>query len=317
MIRKSLIVLALAATFALPAFAKDGALSLVPANAVTVGAVKLRELRTSPLASTLFNHTDKLSTDGDAARFLAEAGLDPAKDVDFLVVATSPRTNLGGEADVLVAAEGRFNVERLSNALAGRGAVKKANYFITPDDSKSVNGERGAVAFPSSQLALAGTERAVVAALAARENGGTGFPGTSGFGPNFAKLDPNATAWAVVDVVRASRLANAPKIGGKNEALAAAVRSLSIVAFWATDTGDSLKLGGAGYSTDTETLQLLEDTIRGGLSAMRLAVKDKSPELVSVLRRFDVSRNGESVTISGSIPAGALRDLMAKKQASN
>ncbi|HEX2120875.1 MAG TPA: hypothetical protein VHL59_04465, partial [Thermoanaerobaculia bacterium] len=71
---------------AMPVLAKDDALSLVPANAVTVGMVKLREMRSSPLSSVLFEHTDKMSADGDAEKFLTDAGLSPTKDVDVLVV---------------------------------------------------------------------------------------------------------------------------------------------------------------------------------------------------------------------------------------
>jgi hypothetical protein len=59
---------------------------------------------------------------------------------------------------------------------------------------------------------------------------------------------------------------------------------------------------------------LLEDTLRGALSAMRLAVQDKSPELVSTLRRFTVSRNDDSVTVSGTVPAETFRTWAAKHQ---
>src|SRR5690349_13462225 len=111
------VVFVAVAALALPAMAKDDALSLVPANAVTVGMVRLADMRTSPLSSLLFEHTDRMSTDGEAERFLTEAGLSPTKDVDVLVIATTPRTNLGTEADVLVVAEGRFNAARLTAAL--------------------------------------------------------------------------------------------------------------------------------------------------------------------------------------------------------
>ena len=56
--------------------------------------------------------------------------------------------------------------------------------------------------------------------------------------------------------------------------------------------------------------------MRGALSALRLAVKDKSPEMVSVLRQFDVTRKDDALTIEGSIPANTLREMMAKKRAS-
>ncbi len=305
------------AALAMPALAKDDALSLVPANAVTVGMVKLADMRTSPLSSMLFQHTDKMTVDGEAAKFLAEAGLSPTKDVDVLVVATSPRTSLGSEADVLVIAEGRFNPERLTSALVSRGAVKKDGYIVMPDDDK--DNETGAVAFPTPSLAIGGTERAVSAALAARANGGTGFRSRGLLGAELARVDASATAWALVDVQRAARLTKAGSVntgkGQSGEALQQALKTLSTFAVWATDKGNELELAAVGTSSDEETLQLLEDTVRGALSAMRLAVKDKAPEMVSVLRSFEVSQKTGLVKVEGAIPANTLRDLMAKKTA--
>ena len=312
----SLAVLALA----LPAFAKDDALALVPANAVTVGMVKLADMRTSPLSSLLFQHTDKMSTDGEAARFLDEAGLSPSKDVDVLVVATSPRTALGTEADVLVVAEGRFNVERLTNALVTRGATKKGGYILFPNEEKSDDHGPGAVAFPTPSLAIAGSERAVAAALAARTTGGTGFRTRGNLGADLNRVDATATAWALIDVTRAARLTNGGTIntgkGSSGDALQAALKTVSTLGVWAKDTGDALELGAFGLSSDAETLQLLEDTIRGGLSALRLAAREKAPDMVTVIRRFDVSRKNDAVLVEGSIPAAQLREMMAKKRAS-
>src|SRR5207249_7734122 len=99
----------------------------------------------SPLSSTLFQQTDKMSVDGDAAAFLKDAGLAPTKDVDVLVFSTSPRTNLGNEADVLIAADGRFNVERLTAALIARGAVKKNGYLTLPESKTEDRENNGAV----------------------------------------------------------------------------------------------------------------------------------------------------------------------------
>lgn len=317
-ITRTLAVLAVATLLALPALAKDDALSLVPANAVTVGMVRLADMRTSPLSSLLLQHTDKMSTDGEAEKFLTEAGLAPLKDVDVLVIATAPRTALGSEAEVVVIAEGRFNAERLTAALVSRGAVTKNGYLVLPEQAE---GHEGAVAFPTPSLAIAGTERAVAAALAARTSGGTGFRTRGILGAELVRIDASATAWALVDVTRAARLTRGGTIntgkGKSGDALQAALKSVSTMAVWARDTGDALELGAFGLSNDAETLELLEDTIRGGLSALRLAVKEKSPDMVTVLRRFDVSRKNDSILIEGSIPAASLRELMAKKRASN
>jgi len=301
------------------AFAKGDAVSLIPNDAVTVGVIHLADLRNSPLSSTLFQQTDKMSVDGDAERFLTEAGLQPMKDVDVLVIAASPRQNLSNEGEVLIAAEGRFNVDRLTKALIARGAVKKNGYIVLPDSKNGEKEPEGAVAFPDSHLALIGSESAVAEALDSRAHGGTTFLSASGLGRDIARIDPRASAFAVFDVARAARLSHAPHVpssSSNNNAsqLASALKSMSTVAVWATDTGDSLKLGGFGIARDTETLQLVEDTLRGALAAMRLAAQDKSPDLVGLLRKFEVSRTSDTVTISGTLPAQTVKDLVAKQR---
>src|SRR5205823_2116874 len=123
-----------------------------------------------------------------------------------------------------------------------------------------------------------------------------------------------ATAWALIDVARAQHITGSAHVSGKSEqgaAINSALRTVSTVAIWATDSGDAIKLAALGLSHDQETLQLLEDTIRGALSAMRLAVQDKQPDLVTVLRRFTVSRSNDSVSISGSVPAETFKKYAA------
>jgi len=311
-------LLALAA----PVFAKTDALSLVPNDAVSVGVIRFADLRTSPLSGTLFQQTDKVSTNGEAADFLRETGLQPSKDIDVLVVATAPKTALGTDAKVLVAADGRFNIDRLTKALLDRGAVKKSTpngtYFLLPDSKNERTDEKGAVAFPDAHLAIAGTESAVATALADRAAGGTSFATASGLGREIVRIDAHASAWALVDVARASRLVGGAHVpaNGKpaNAALSAALKNVSTVAIWATDTGDSLKLNAFGLAHDAETLQLVEDTLRGALSAIRLAAADKNPEVVTMLRRFNVTRTDDSVSISGTIPADTVKQFVAKQK---
>jgi hypothetical protein len=293
-------------------------MSLIPNDSVSVGVVRLADMRSSPLSAALFAQTAHISNDDDAMAFLRDAGLQPTKDVDVVVFATSPRTNLGSEADFLIAADGRFNVERLTTALVSRGAVKKTSahgaYFRMPE--KSGETHQGVVAFPDAHLALIGSEAAVLEALASRATGGTTFATSTGLGRDMARIDAHATAFVLVDVPRAQRITGAPKLGGANaQALGTALKNVSTVALWATDSGDSLKLNAIGLSSDSETLGLVEDTLRGALSAMRLAVQEKSPELVSTLRRFTVTRTDSSVSISGSVPAETFKTWVAKSQA--
>lgn len=300
---------------AVPAFARNDALSLIPNDAVTVGVVRLADIRSSPLSSTLFQQTDAISAHGDADDFLRDAGLQPTHDIDVLMVATTLRTPLGGDNDVIIAADGRFNPDRLTQALISRGAVRKStdagSYLLLP--SENGNDKRGAAAFPDSHLALVGSEPAVVAALNARAAGGTSFLTASGLGRELGRVDPHATAWALIDVARAKRFADGPHVSRHSQsgqALDSALHSVSTVAVWATDNGNAVQLGAFGLSNDQETLQDLEDTLRGALSAMRLAVQEKNPDLVSVLRKFNVARTNDSVTVSGTVSAATFREYM-------
>ena len=65
----ALAVLALA--LAPAAFAKNDAMSLIPNDSVSVGVVRLADMRSSPLSAALFAQTALITNDGDSAKFLA------------------------------------------------------------------------------------------------------------------------------------------------------------------------------------------------------------------------------------------------------
>jgi hypothetical protein len=325
------LALAVAASFAVPAVAAstDDALALVPADAASVGVIHVADLRTSPLAARIFSDTDKLTVNGDAAAFLEEARLDPKRDVDTIVAAGSPKGTGGSAGWGLVLFEGRFDADALGAALASRGAVKKStpagDYYLLPDKSKSnsSNHEPGAIAFASSRLVIAGNEGSVVAALAQRSAGGTAFRSGAGLGRHLSRIDSGASAWALVDVSRlpqreaAVRQAKEHGTGGDAAAtLVASMKNVSLLTLQATAKGDALTLNATGVVSDDETAGLVEDALRGALAVWRLAVQEKSPEAVSVLRKFTVTRDKSTVSIAGTLPGATVRALAEKKHAS-
>ncbi len=303
----------------------DDLLSLVPAEAASVAVVRLSDLRESPLAGKLFSGADHVTADGDAARFLDEAQVNPKKDVDTVVIAGRASAGRNG-SPVLALFEGRFDRERLAAAVEARGAVRRStpagDYFLLPERHGHGEENPGAAAFVSSRLVIAGTESAVIQALADRQSGGTGFAGGAGLGRELKRVDRDASVWALVDVARypsvARRRARANVSGDVNGepamAILGAMKSVSLVAIQAKARGDSLELSATGLSSDGETRQLLEDSLRGVLAMWRLAVQEKSPELVSVLRKFTVSSDSEAVSIHGTLTGSALRALSQKKR---
>jgi hypothetical protein len=320
--RLALLALA-AALFALPATAarrNDDPLSLVPADAAAVGVVRWKELRSSPLGAKLFSETDHVTVDGDAARFMAEARLSLKDDVDVIVVAGSPAPSGQGQSSGLVLFEGRFDTDRLSAALAARGGQRKSaaggDYYLLPEKGSDGHGKPGAVAFASAHLVIAGDEASVVAALARRVAGGADFASRAALGSQFSRISPDASAWALVDMKRLpmSRKADVNASGQAGE-LIGAMKSVSVVALQAAVRGDALDVSAAGVTDDDDTRQLLEDSIRGVLAMWRLAVQEKSPAAVAMLRRFKVASDGQAVTIKGTVTGDTLRSLADKRTA--
>lgn len=303
-----------------PALAGPDSLRLVPPDAAIAGVIRVADLKASPLGASFFDDMDRMTVDGDAARFLAETHLRPADDVDVVVLAASPGAEgkpKGGRA--FIAFEGRFEPDRLAAAMTTRGALPKqaagGAYFLLKDKAHP-GSDSGAVAFVDSHLVLAGTEAAVVDALAARKAGGSGFVSGAGLGKLLSRVESGATAWLLVDRTRFPQLDNVNvRTEGDNPAgaLVMAVKTVQAFVFQMKTKGDALKLSAAGVAADDETRGLLEDAMRGILAAVRLASQDK-PELVSVLRKFSVTRDSAAVTVSGTLPGEAVRAIAEKRK---
>ena len=314
--------LALALLLALPAAAArptDDALALVPPEAASAGMLRVSDLRTSPLAARFFSEFDRATVDGDAAMFLAEAGLHPVDDVDVVVFAAQLGAT-GTKGKGLVAFEGRFDPQRLAAAVASRGAEARtasgSTYFLLKDKEHPEHKGDGAVAFASGRLLVAGSEEAVVAALAARAAGGTAFKGGAGLGAQLDKVDASASGWLLVDRTRLPEAKGSLTIssgeGDPARNVIGAMNLVSTFAFQMTVKGDSIRLSGAGYSDDADTRELLEDALRGVLAAARIASEEK-PEVVSAIRKFKVGSDRHAVTITGTLDGATIKALSAAK----
>src|SRR6266542_3706799 len=279
----ALVLCAAAAPLAAASRSGNDLLSLVPADAASVAVIRLSDLRESPLAGKLFSGADHMTADGDAARFLEEAQLDPKKDVDTVVIAGRASGGNHG-SPTLALFEGRFDPERLATAAQGRGAVRRStsagDYFLLPEKHGHDEEHPGAAAFVSSSLVIAGTESAVMQALADRRSGGTGFASGAGLGRELKRVDRGASVWALVDVARypavAHRSAHIHVSGDVNcepaMAIMGAMKSVSLVAIQAKARGDSLELSATGLSSDSEAVSI-HGTLSG--SALRALSQKK------------------------------------------
>jgi hypothetical protein len=292
-------------------------LALVPADAASVAYMRWSELRQTPLGGKVFRDLDHISGDDDAARFLEETGLTPREDIDTVIVAMTPAAKGAGDSG-LVIFEGRFDLARIGKALASREATLRTSpggeYYLLRENGD----EPGAVALVNRGLIVCGNEESVVATLARRESGGEGgLTSGQGLGRHLSRIDRDASAWALVDVARfpATRRTD-PGEGEPSRALFSAMKSVSIVALEASVKSDGVAFAATGLSADAESRDLLEDALRGVLAMWRLAVQDRAPELVSVIRRFKIENDSDGVSIRGTLPSGFLESLSEKRRAS-
>jgi hypothetical protein len=296
--------------------AAEPGLSLVPPDAVAVGVANLAQFRSSPIAGQLFDQADKMTVDGEGGRLLQQMGLKPSEDLDVVTFALAPGSLAGGEANVLVAFEGRFDPARIAAVMQEHGAVRKVGpngaWFVLGSDADG--SESGAVALLNARMIVAGSEVLVQQAMAYARQGGSSFLAAGGLAHDLDQIDPTASAWSLVDVPRMARLqdhdwkADASHPGF---ALAQSLKKVSTFAIWTTDDGKSMTFGATALSTDAETRQLLEDAAKGVLAAWRLAANEKDPELVNVIRGFSVKQTPRGVRLTGSVSG----DMLAKFQA--
>lgn len=299
-------------------------LALVPAGAATVGVIHWNELRASPLAAQVFAQMDDVSVDGDGARFLRETGLTPREDIDTMVLAMT-RGGSGASSDGLVIFEGRFDLVRIAGALTARGAMLQTSPAGQYYRLASAQGNRdGAVALANAHLVIAGTESAVVAALGRRESGGAGgLMSGEGLGKSLSRVDRDASAWALVDLTRFPVTqhhevhvdVHVDESGQPSQAIVGAMKSVSLLALQAKVHGDAVDVSATGVTADAESRGLIADSLRGVLAMWRLAVQEKSPELVSVIRQLRIESDGDGVSISGTLPGSLLRSLASHEQA--
>lgn len=308
---------ALIALIAVPASSQE-ALSWVPADSAIVGMVDVEDWRGSEATKRIFEKTSDVTMDGELEAFLSETGLDPREDIDTVVVAVRPQGSIAVAPlkQTLVLAEGKFDRTRLNAAVAKLSdeleirSIDGQSYFVGTDADEGED-VSFAIAFMSDSLVMAGSTDLVEASL--RGETRRGFLAASPLGRELGRLSDDVNAWILADVPRAGRLGtDVAEELGEGAKLTSMLRYVSTVAFWATERDGNLALGGLAVSTDQETLELLDDTLRGMTAAWRLAVRDQNPDWIPVARSFQVDHDRDSVWITGEIPVDFLADQHAK-----
>jgi len=306
----AMIVLAAAATAAPPTPAE--LVRFVPADASVVLAVDGAALRGHPTVQQwLVDHQAPWSgVDDESAKFLRDAGLDPTRDIDTMLVAVSFRN---GHEEALALFGGRFDPAAIGAALVAHGGTPggtpNASTYRFHDEQHGHSGAAMLV-WPKNDVVIIGTE-AVVTATAA------GPIGTNAMlEQELANhhVDPRAHFWMVTAPPEPQRTQATDTVGqsGPMRDVWLASRTVKRVAMDAT-LGTALEFHGYALTDTAENAELLRDAVKGALAAMRLQAQQEAPELVEVLRAVDVRFDGNQLTVSGEVPVPLLESILAKR----
>jgi hypothetical protein len=289
-------------------------LRFVPANARAVVAVDASVLRTEPLVQQwLLTHQESWSRVDDAAtRFLSEAGVDPARDIDHMVFAL---TGTESEEHPLALFAGRYDSKTVTSALQARGAVPvKVGDLTAYRVGRGDDSAHSVLIRITPELVMVG-DRDTLTATQTRTPGPVHVVQAE---KAAGHLDLSAPFWMAVALPENEAASRQPATSGdygsEGQALvavAAASAAVRRVAAWAT-LGQELRLHAFATTASEENAGLLRDTVRGALAAMRLAVQEKEPQLVEALRGVDVDADGSAVSVTATLPVDLLQQLAAE-----
>ena len=310
------LVLAAATAWAAPPTVQE-LVQRVPQAASSVVAVDAAAVRSVPVIQQwLLDHQSEWSSvDDEATRFLRDAGIDPATDIDTVVFAVlNDGTGESGKHPLALFG-GSYDASSLTAAVVKRGAVTEqlAGVTVYRVDPKE-DAAHAPLMWITDDLVMLGDREALTASFG------------RGAGPvtlvdeeiTAGHLDPEASFWMVADLPErgSGDLPDVGSDGPEGQAAQAVLAASSVVrrvAGWG-NLGDDVELHGFATATSEEDAGLLRDTLRGALAMARMTAQDKDPRLVDVLRGVTVDADGAVVTVEADVPMELLQRLAARPQ---
>jgi hypothetical protein len=280
---------------------------VLPADARFVMGFDVKRFTASPFYA---RYASQRGMKPEALQQLEEkTGLDPARDVDQIVIAGTSPGSVG-----LALVTGRFDLYKLGRALETEGKVKGygpegVTLYAFGEEGKPAT----AVAFLDETSLLFGPKAQVEAAVSSRARGEAPFKKNAVLMALVEKVRPGFTFWMVGDQ---SLLAGLPtsvpapgaSAGGATIGLPA-LQSLTVTG----DLDPQVSLQVAGDAKDEAAAKNLADVVRGFVALMSLQAQQK-PELQQLASAVTVATEASRVLVSARIPYEMLDALQPKPQ---
>lgn len=258
----------------------------LPADCQAVFGMNVQKFIASPVYAK-FEAKQGEDFGKDLTEFASRTGVDPRKDVDYIIAGGKSLTE--GKHSGVVIAVGRFNSAAITTFINSQAKPIKVDYksatvhMIPEADGSDM--DKGIAFLTDSEVAMGDLE-SLKAVLDVREDPRTGIEGNKTLAPLLESLNPNDMFWFAGDP--SSVLSKAPK----NTPMGGSLASIRYV-FGTLNLTDAVSGKITVTAADKEAATKLADVARGLVALGQLA-GDQNPEAAELLKGIAVSQNTEN-----------------------
>ncbi len=279
---------------------------VLPAETRFVAGLDVKRFTASPMFA---RYTAREGMRPKAMRDLEEkTGLDPARDIDQIVVAGSREG--GPKARPLVLVLGRFDLGKIGQTLKAAAQANERTHQGVKLFSFADKSGASSVAFLDQETLLFGPTDRVEAVAASHARGEAPLRENAEMLALVESVKPGSAFWMVGDKTAMAALPGAlPGQGGSAAMNLPPLQSLTLTG----DLDPQLSLVLTGIAADEAAAAKLADVVRGFVALLSLQASQK-PELQQLASAFSVTTEANRVRVSARIPYELLDALQPKKK---
>jgi hypothetical protein len=287
---------------ALPAL--PDAVAYLPAGSHAVFGMNVQKFVASPIyAKFEEKHSRKIA--GDLADFISKTGVDPRRDLSYVVAAGRV---VDGKRNGVIIAVGRFNTSAITSFIQTRVVPITADYkgitVLMFPDKNGTEVEKGVAYLNESEIAL-GELAALKEVIDVRFGGAPGVLSNPTLAPMVKALDPDEMFWFAGDA--ATILAQMPATTPFGANLASVQTVMGTVNLTDVVNGKI-----TATARDEDSARKLAEVIRGLVALGQLAGEQR-PEMAELVKGISIAQERNLVRLVVNFPVELLEKLHSGK----
>jgi hypothetical protein len=279
------------------------ALQNIPSDYSFICGINVQSLTASPFYLKFRQEQPQAAQIGnELSQFTEQTGLDPARDISYLVMAG--RAGASAKPEGLLIVSGNFDKSRITAFMQSKADVSAMEYegasvMMIPD--KKDNSVKNGVVFLGEREIAMGDLASLKAALDTRAGAKKNILSNAAISSLLASINLDEMFWFAGDAAGAIRNSPLP--------VPPALNTSSIQSIVGTfDIGENLVGKITATTSDAAAAAKLADVFRGIVALGQLS-REQNPELKMLLDALAVTQNAAQISLSFNIPGDLIKKL--------